>query len=147
MAEPIHEVIPGVLHWTGRHPSAGIQSGSHYLVAEGILIDPIAPPEGLEWFDDREIGEILLTNRHHTRSAFDLQDRLGAAIRAPQTRVYETARRPGGAVRLRRRPRRHLPTRDLRDLARRDGARDSRPRRGRDADGGKRGVGSGSPAN
>jgi hypothetical protein len=89
MAEPIHEVIPGVLHWTGRHPSAGIQSGSHYLVAEGILIDPIAPPEGLEWFDDREIGEILLTNRHHTRSAFDLQDRLGVPIRAPRTGMHD----------------------------------------------------------
>jgi hypothetical protein len=89
MAEPIHEVLPGVLHWTGRHPSAGIESGSHYLVEEGILIDPIAPPDGLEWFDGREIAEILLTNRHHTRSAFDLQDRLGVAIRAPRTGMHE----------------------------------------------------------
>jgi hypothetical protein len=89
MAERIHEVLPGILHWTARHPSAGIESGSHYLVAEGILIDPIAPPEGVEWFDGREIGEILLTNRHHTRSAFDLQDRLGVPVRAPQTGMYE----------------------------------------------------------
>ena len=88
MPEPIHEVLPGVLHWTGRHPTAGIESGSHYLVEEGILIDPIAPPEGLEWFDGREIGEILLTNRHHKRSAFDLQDRLGATIRAPRTGMH-----------------------------------------------------------
>jgi hypothetical protein len=85
MAEAIHEVLPGVLHWTARHPSAGLESGSHYLVEEGILIDPIAPPEGLEWFDGREIAEILLTNRHHTRSAFDLQDRFGVTIRAPRT--------------------------------------------------------------
>lgn len=89
MAEPIHEVLPGVLHWAGHHPTAGLESGSHYLVEEGILIDPIAPPEGLEWFDGREIGEILLTNRHHTRSAFDLQDRLGVPIRAPRTGMYE----------------------------------------------------------
>ena len=89
MAEPIHEVLPGVLHWTARHPSARLESGSHYLVKEGILIDPIAPPEGLEWFDGRQIGEILLTNRHHTRSAFDLQDRLGVTIRAPRTGMYE----------------------------------------------------------
>ena len=89
MAEPIHEVLPGVLHWTARHPSAGLDSGSHYLVEEGILIDPIAPPEGLEWFDGREIAEILLTNRHHTRSAFDLQDRIGVTIRAPRTGMYE----------------------------------------------------------
>jgi hypothetical protein len=85
MAEPIHEVLPGVLHWSARHPNTGLESGSHYLVEEGILIDPIAPPEGLEWFDAREVGEILLSNRHHTRSAFELQDRLGATIRAPRT--------------------------------------------------------------
>jgi hypothetical protein len=89
MAEPIREVLPGVLHWSARHPSAGIESGSHYLVEEGILIDPIAPPEGLEWFDDRQIGEILLTNRHHTRSAFELQERLGATIRAPRTGMHD----------------------------------------------------------
>jgi hypothetical protein len=95
MAEPIHEVLPGVLHWTARHPTAGLESGSHYLVEEGILIDPIAPPEGLDWFDGRHIAEILLTNRHHARSAFDLQDRLGATIRAPQTGMHEL---PGGRV-------------------------------------------------
>ena len=89
MAEGIHEVLPGVLHWTARHPSAGLESGSHYLVSEGILLDPIAPPEGLEWFDGREVGEILLTNRHHTRSAFELQDRTGATIRAPRTGMHD----------------------------------------------------------
>jgi hypothetical protein len=89
MAERVHEVLPGVLRWTARHPSAGLESGTHYLVDEGILIDPIAPPEGLDWFDGRAIGEILLTNRHHTRSAFELQDRLGATIRAPRTGMYE----------------------------------------------------------
>jgi hypothetical protein len=89
MPEPIHEILPGVLHWSARHPSAGIESASHYLVEEGILIDPIAPPEGLAWFDGREVGEILLTNRHHTRSAFDLQDRLGATIRAPRAGMHD----------------------------------------------------------
>jgi hypothetical protein len=89
MPEPIHEILPGVLHWTSRHPSAGIESASHYLVEEAILIDPIAPPEGLDWFEGREVAEILLTNRHHTRSAFDLQDRLGATIRAPRTGIHE----------------------------------------------------------
>jgi hypothetical protein len=89
MAEAIHEVLPGVLRWSARHPSAGLESGSHYLVEEGILIDPIAPQEGMEWFDGREIGEILLTNRHHTRSAFDLQDRIGLTIRAPRTGMHE----------------------------------------------------------
>jgi hypothetical protein len=89
MPEAIREVLPGVFHWTARHPSAGLDSGSHYLVEEGILIDPIAPVEGLDWFDGKQIGEILLTNRHHTRSAFDIQDRLGVTIRAPRTGMHE----------------------------------------------------------
>ena len=89
MPEPIHEILPGVLHWSAPHPSAGLESASHYLVDEGILIDPIAPPEGLERFDGREIAEILLTNRHHTRSAFELKDRLGVPIRAPRTGMHE----------------------------------------------------------
>ena len=42
MAEPIHEVLPGVLHWSARHPNTGLESGSHYLVEDGILIDPTA---------------------------------------------------------------------------------------------------------
>jgi len=92
MAEPIREILPGVLHWTAQHPSAGIESASHLLVAEGVLIDPIAPPEGLAWFDGREVGEILLTNRHHTRSAFDLQQRLGVPVRAPRTGMHDLPR-------------------------------------------------------
>jgi hypothetical protein len=89
VAERIHEVVPGVLHWTAPHPSARLESGSHYLVDEGVLIDPIAPPEGPAWFDDRQIRAILLTNRHHTRSAFDLQDRLGVPVRAPRTGMHD----------------------------------------------------------
>jgi hypothetical protein len=89
MAEPIHEVLPGILHWTAKHPGSGATSGSHLLVAEGILIDPIAPPEGLAALDEHEIREIILTNRHHTRSAFELQDRLGVPIRAPRTGMHE----------------------------------------------------------
>ncbi len=89
MPEPISEVLPGVLHWTAWHPSAELEARSHYLVDEGILIDPIAPPEGLEWFDGRGIREILLTNRHHTRSTFELQDRFGVPIRAPRTGMHD----------------------------------------------------------
>ena len=51
---------PGVLHWTAPHPSAGVESGSHLLAAEGVLIDPIAPLEGIEWLDDRGVAVILL---------------------------------------------------------------------------------------
>jgi hypothetical protein len=89
MSEPIHEVLPGVLHWTAKHPKSGVESGSHFLVEEGIVIDPIEPEEGLAWFDDRGVREILLTNRHHLRSALELQERLGVPVRAPRTGMHE----------------------------------------------------------
>lgn len=89
MPERIHEILPGVLHWTAPHPSAGIESASHLLVADGVLLDPIAPPEGISWFDDRSVRLIVLTNRHHTRSAFEIQDRLGIPVRAPRTGMHD----------------------------------------------------------
>lgn len=89
MAEPVREVLPGVLHWAAPHPNTGMDSGSHLLVEEGVLIDPIAPSEGLSWFDDKGVAEILLTNRHHTRSAFDIQDRIGVPVRAPRTGMHD----------------------------------------------------------
>jgi hypothetical protein len=85
----MQEVLPGVLHWTAIHPNTGLEAASHYLVDEGILIDPIAPPEGIASFDGRDVREILLTNRHHTRSAFELQERLGAIVRAPRTGMHD----------------------------------------------------------
>ena len=71
MADPIHEGLPGVVRWAARHLSAGIDSGSAFS-SPRVCGDPIAPPEGIDALDDRGIAEILLTNRHHTRSAFDL---------------------------------------------------------------------------
>ena len=38
MPDPIHEILPGVLHWTAPHLNHGIESGSHYLVSEGVLV-------------------------------------------------------------------------------------------------------------
>jgi hypothetical protein len=50
---------------------------STYLVGEGILIDPIAPPQGLGWFDGREIGFVLSAGiRPHAISATRLRPSL-----------------------------------------------------------------------
>jgi hypothetical protein len=88
MSEP-NEILPGVLHWTTRHPNIGADVSSYYLVDEGIFIDPLLPDGGLDWFAEREPREVLLTNRHHTRSAFDLRKRFGIPIRAPQTGMHD----------------------------------------------------------
>jgi hypothetical protein len=63
------EVIPGVIHWSAIHPNTGGPAHSAFLLDSGTLIDPIAPEEGLGWFDERRPQRALLTNRHHLRSA------------------------------------------------------------------------------
>jgi hypothetical protein len=65
------EVLPGVWHWTARHPKHGIV-GSSYWLEEGVLIDPLVPAdEGLDWFSRQQAspGAILLSNRHHLRES------------------------------------------------------------------------------
>lgn len=87
MSEPT-EVLPGVLHWTARHPNLGVDVSSYFLVQERILIDPIAPDAG-DPFADARPETILLTNRHHLRSALELKERFGATLRAPRTGMHD----------------------------------------------------------
>ena len=88
MSEPT-EVLPGVLHWTARHPNLGMDVSSYYLLEERILLDPLLPAGGLDWFDGREPREILLTNRHHLRDCLAIKERFGATIRAPRTGMHD----------------------------------------------------------
>ncbi len=63
------EVIPGVLHWQARHPQIGVDVSSYLLLETGTLLDPILPEgEGPEWIG-YDVERIVLTVRHHLRSA------------------------------------------------------------------------------
>ena len=86
----MQEIVPGVWHWTARHPRIGIEVSSYFLPAERVVIDPIAPPDGLDWFD--ELGaptDVLLTNRHHYRSSAELAERFGATVRCVREGLHE----------------------------------------------------------
>jgi hypothetical protein len=63
------ETLPGIYHWTAPHPEIGIEVSSYFLVQDGVLIDPLVPAEGLEWFEDRKPQQIILTNRLHVRDS------------------------------------------------------------------------------
>jgi hypothetical protein len=89
MPQQIHELIPGVAHWTAVHPHIGVEVSSYYLVDERVLIDPITPPDGLDWFDGREPREIVLSCRHHLRDSKEIGDRFGATIRGPRPGMHE----------------------------------------------------------
>jgi hypothetical protein len=68
MHRPIREVLPTVHHWTTVHPRIRLPVDSYFLESAGVLLDPLVPREGLEWFEARSRpAQIVLTNRHHLR--------------------------------------------------------------------------------
>lgn len=93
MPQPVRQLLPGVLHWTNRHPTIGVDVSSHLLTETGVLIDPLVPPEGLDWFADQglEIREILLSCRHHLRESERYVARYGCGIHAPSTGMHAFA--------------------------------------------------------
>jgi hypothetical protein len=77
----VNEITPGVFHWTAKRELIGIDVSSYYLAEERVLIDPMLPPSGLEWFAEHGAPEhILLTNRHHDRHAWRLREAFGCVV-------------------------------------------------------------------
>src|SRR5438067_9776792 len=88
----MQEVLPGVFHWTARHPRIGIEVSSYWLDDAGVLIDPLVPPEqGLEWFADRPAPPtaILLSNRHHYRESDRFVERYGCTVHCNRAGLHE----------------------------------------------------------
>jgi hypothetical protein len=91
-AEPddvLSEVLPGILHWSGRHPNHGAIVHSHYLTEQRVAIDPIGV-DGLIPALERAGGveQVLLTNRHHLRGSEELVAAFGAALRCPRPGLH-----------------------------------------------------------
>jgi hypothetical protein len=86
----VEEVAPGIWHWTALHPRIKIRVSSYYLPAERVLIDPIAPSEGLDWFAEHgPPAHALLTNRHHYRSSAEFAERFGVAVHCVREGMHE----------------------------------------------------------
>ena len=49
----IREVLPGVYHWTAFHPRIRMPVDSYYIEFARVVVDPLVPREGLEWFEGR----------------------------------------------------------------------------------------------
>lgn len=85
----MQEVIDGVFHWRVKHPRIGIEVDSHYVAGSGTAFDPLLPAEGIEWFDDRGVERIVLSNRHHLRQAPELAERFGCPILCHEAGLHE----------------------------------------------------------
>ena len=86
----MEEIATGIWHWAATHPRIGIRVHSYYLVDERVLLDPIAPDEGLDWFVEHgPPTDVLLTNRHHYRSSADFVERFGVTVRCVREGMHE----------------------------------------------------------
>ena len=82
----MHEIAPGIRHWTAPHPKIGTEVSSYWLPGLRVLLDPLAVPEEVDAAD-----EIVLSNRHHKREAFEAAERFGAPVRVPRVGLNEFA--------------------------------------------------------
>jgi hypothetical protein len=107
----VYELKPGLWHWTARHEHIHADVSSYYLAAERVLIDPMIPADGLEWFERQGRPEhVLMTNRHHDRHAWRLRDAFGCTVHCIRNGLHELEGRgpvapfdfgdqlPGGAI-------------------------------------------------
>jgi hypothetical protein len=84
------EIAPGLWHWTARRESIGSEVSSYYLEPERVLIDPMIPPEGIEWFDAHGTPQhAVLSNRHHDRDAWRLREEFGTVVHCVRNGLYE----------------------------------------------------------
>jgi hypothetical protein len=90
-SDSTHEIAPGLWHWTGRHPRIGQPVSSYYLMEERVLLDPLLPRRGADWFRDHEAPpeHIVLTNRHHDRHSWRLRDEFGCEVHCIETGIHE----------------------------------------------------------
>ena len=86
----MEEIAPGIWHWTVLHPRIKIDVSSYYLPAERVLIDPMAPSDGLDWFAEHgPPTDVLLTNRHHYRSSARFAERFDVTVHCVREGMHE----------------------------------------------------------
>jgi hypothetical protein len=84
------EIGPGIHHWNAVHPNIGVEVSSYYVEPAATLVDPLLPPEGIEWFRSRRAPErIVLTNRHHYRHSDRFQAEFGCPVLASEPGLNE----------------------------------------------------------
>jgi glyoxylase-like metal-dependent hydrolase (beta-lactamase superfamily II) len=90
----MEEVVPGIFHWTAAHPRIEIEVSCHFVSGSGTAIDPLLPAEGIEWFGDRGVERVILSNRHHRRHGDQIAERYGCPILCHESGLHEFANGP-----------------------------------------------------
>jgi len=95
----MEEIVPHILHWTAFHEDIGQEVHSYCVTGLGpaILIDPMVPPDGLDWFRRKaKPGHIYLTNRLHYRGSDRFVEDFGGTVWCHSAGLHEF--RPGQKV-------------------------------------------------
>ena len=88
----MNEIGPGIHHWKAMHPNIKTEVSSYYVEPAATLVDPLLPPEGIEWFRSHRTPErIVLTNRHHYRHSDRFQAEFGCTVLASEPGLHEFA--------------------------------------------------------
>jgi hypothetical protein len=86
----MQEIAPGLWHWTRPHEHIGSEVSSYYLQVERVLIDPMIPPAGLQWFEQNGVPQhIVLSNRHHDRHSWQLREAFGSTVHCVRNGIHE----------------------------------------------------------
>src|SRR6195256_550261 len=88
----MEQILPGLFHWTARHPAIHVEVSSYWLEPSGVAIDPLLPPpQGLAWFParSRPPAAVLLSNRHHYRHAGLLAERFDCPVYCNRLGLHE----------------------------------------------------------
>ena len=74
----MNEILPGIYHWRVLHPDVHIDVDSYYVSAlePGFLLDPLQPPEGVDWFKKRGGSMNAVQFRDPDRLRWNLPDLL-----------------------------------------------------------------------
>jgi hypothetical protein len=78
------QLTPGIWHWSAPHPNIGRDVSSYWLPQLRVLLDPLAVPDEVA-----QVDEIILSNRHHKRSAFEARERFDAVLHVPRTGLHD----------------------------------------------------------
>lgn len=88
----MQEIVPGIVHWTARHPNIGRDVSSYFVVRAGALIDPMEPEDGVGAVTEHgEPRVVLLTNRHHLRGGPAFREAFGVPILCQRNGMLEFA--------------------------------------------------------
>lgn len=86
----MREIGPGIHHWKARHPRIQVEVSSYYVEPAATLVDPLEPPEGIEWFESRAKPErVVLTNRHHYRHSDRFAEAFGCSVLCNENGLHE----------------------------------------------------------